>query len=43
MSNVIHFERGKDYAFHMCKRCKQQTHKKRINYDALEKGKENEY
>ena len=38
MENLMHFEEKKDYAYHWCKKCKQKTHQKRINYEQFEKG-----
>lgn len=40
MKNVMHFEHGKNYAFHECKNCRTQTHQKRIHFDELN-NKEN--
>ena len=42
MKNIIHFEEGKEYAFHECKICKTKTHQKRINYQQFEKEEINE-
>lgn len=33
MLNVSHYEKDKSYTYHMCKRCKQPTHQKRICYE----------
>ena len=41
MSNVMHFEENKDYAYHSCKNCKERTHQKRIHYEELEKRQRN--
>lgn len=35
MSNKMHFEKGKNYAFHECKRCNIQTHQKRIHFEEI--------
>lgn len=37
MKNVMHFEDGKNYAFHECEHCRTKTHKKRIHFDELDK------
>ena len=37
MLDIMHFEKNKNYAFHMCKRCKQPTHNKRIHFEEFEK------
>lgn len=37
MKTMMHFEDGKDYAFHECSKCKTKTHQKRINYAQFEK------
>lgn len=39
MNNVMHFEAGKDFAYHYCTKCQQKTHQKRIHYEAFEKDK----
>lgn len=38
MKNTMHFEASKQYAYHMCPKCKQHTHQKRIHFDKYEKG-----
>ena len=38
MKNVMHFETGKQYAYHECPKCKQPTHQKRIHFEEYEKG-----
>lgn len=38
MKNIKHFEPSKQYAYHECPKCKQQTHQKRIHFDEFEKG-----
>ena len=38
MKNAMHFEPGKQYAYHMCPKCKQQTHQKRIHFEMYVKG-----
>ena len=38
MKNVMHFEPGKQYAYHLCPKCKQQTHQKRIHFEMYVKG-----
>lgn len=35
MINVMHFEKGKNFAFHECKKCNTYTHQKRIHFDEL--------
>jgi len=42
MSNVMHFEKDKDYAFNLCDRCQILTHKKRIHYDEKKDEKKND-
>lgn len=42
MLDIMHFEKNKNYAFHMCKRCKQPTHNKRIHFEEFEKGRNHE-
>ena len=37
MKTIMHYELGKEYAFHECKSCKTKTHQKRINYKQFEK------
>ena len=39
MKNVMHFETGKNFTFSECKKCHTQTHKKRIHFDEIEKGR----
>ena len=39
MSNMMHFESGKDYAYHSCKHCRKMTHRKRIHYEEFEREK----
>lgn len=36
MKNIMHFEKGKNYAYHSCKRCNINTHKKRIHFNETE-------
>lgn len=38
MKNTMHFESGKQYTCHICPKCKQQTHQKRIHFEEYEKG-----
>lgn len=38
MKNIMHFENGKDYAFHECPKCYFQTHQKRIHFEEVKKG-----
>lgn len=38
MKIAMHFENGKDFAYHYCKKCQQKTHQKRIHYEEIEKG-----
>lgn len=40
MLNIMHFEKNKNYAFHMCKRCKQPTHQKRVHFEELTENNE---
>lgn len=42
MKNVMHFENGKNFAFHECNKCRTKTHKKRIHFEEFEKGVHNE-
>ena len=42
MKIVMHFEDGKQFAFHKCDKCHMKTHKKRIHFDKLEKKEGNE-
>ena len=42
MKNVMHFEDGKNFAFHECKKCHTKTHKKRIHFEEMKKGYNNE-
>jgi hypothetical protein len=37
MKTIMHFEDGKEFAFHECPKCKTKTHQKRINYAQFEK------
>lgn len=38
MSQVMHFETNKQYAYNICPKCRKQTHQKRIHLDEYEKG-----
>ena len=35
MKNKMHFENGKEFAYHECTKCKQKTHQKRIHYEDI--------
>ena len=39
MKNIMHFENGKNFAFHECSKCYMRTHPKRIHFE--EKNNEN--
>lgn len=41
MKNVMHFENGKNFAFHECRSCNIKTHQKRIHFDEIERGDDN--
>ena len=32
---VMHFENGKNFAFHECSKCHTKTHRKRIHFEEL--------
>lgn len=38
MKNIMHFENGKQFAFHECRNCFTKTHQKRIHFEDLKKG-----
>jgi Zn ribbon nucleic-acid-binding protein len=38
MKNVMHFEDGKNFAFHECKKCHTKTHQKRIHFEEVNKN-----
>ena len=35
MSDILHFEKGKNFAYHKCKCCNTKTHQKRIHFEEL--------
>ena len=39
MKNVMHFEDGKNFTFHLCEKCKMKTHQKRIHFEEIKKDK----
>ena len=41
MKNVMHFEKGKNFAYHQCINCPTQTHPKRIHFEEFERGEKN--
>ena len=41
MKSVMHFEKGKNFAFHECKSCLAKTHQKRIHFEEMERRNEN--
>lgn len=43
MKSAMHFEVGKQYAYHVCLKCRQQTHQKRIHFEEVERGVKYEY
>ena len=36
MNKICHFEKGKSYVYHSCKKCITNTHTKRIHFDEFE-------
>lgn len=42
MKNMMHFEESKNFAFHQCNNCNTKTHQKRIHFEDLKKGNNNE-
>ena len=43
MNNILHFESDREYQYNTCKHCRDNTKRKRIHYDELEKGRKHEY
>ena len=42
MKTIMRFEEGKNFAFHECKKCHIKTHQKRIHFEEVKKGNNNE-
>ena len=34
MRNIMHFEKNKNYMFHLCEKCLKKTHPKRIHFES---------
>ena len=41
MKNVMHFEKGKNFAYHQCINCPTQTRPKCIHFEEFERGEKN--
>ena len=39
MKTIMHFESGKNFAFHQCVKCHIKTHQKRIHFEDLKNEK----
>ncbi len=33
--NIMHFENGKNFAYHECSKCRTKTHQKRIHFEEV--------
>ena len=39
MKTIMHFEGGKNFAFHQCVKCHMKTHQKRIHFEEIKNEK----